>query len=60
VVVPAPANPLVYSYSTDQQLLDASRNAQSYCMSQGRSQTTSTIVTNANGMRTITFQCGPA
>jgi hypothetical protein len=59
VVVPAP-NPLVYSYTTDQQLIDASRNAQAYCMSRGSTQTTSTVVTNANGSRTITFQCGPA
>lgn len=60
VVVPAPANPLVYSYNSDQQLLNASRNARTYCLTQGLSQTTSTIVTNPNGSRTITFRCGPA
>ena len=59
-VVVAPANPLVYTYATDQQLLNASTNAQAYCTSRGMPRTTSTVVTNANGSRTITFQCGPA
>jgi hypothetical protein len=53
-------NPNVaYSYRTDQELLDASRNAQAYCMNNGSRQVTSNIVTNADGSRTVTFQCNP-
>jgi len=62
---PAPApqpqpqfNPnLTYNYRTDQELLDASRNAQIYCANNGAQQAISNIVTNANGTKTITFQC---
>lgn len=60
---PAPlsqVNPnLTYSYRTDQELLDASRNAQIYCMNSGAQQVVSNIVTNANGTKTVTFQCSP-
>lgn len=59
-VVVAPASPLVYTYATDQELLNASSNAQAFCSSRGMARTTSTVTTNANGSRTITFQCGPA
>lgn len=56
-VVPAPApTPMAYTYRTDQELLDASRNAEAYCMRSGMV-TTSTIVTNANGTKTASFQC---
>lgn len=58
--VPAPYNPnLVYSVRSDQELIDASRNAQSYCLSNGAQQVSSTISTNPNGIRTVTFQCLP-
>lgn len=50
---------LIYNYSTDQELLDASRNAQAYCMNSGSQQVISNIVTNANGTKTVTFQCSP-
>jgi hypothetical protein len=57
---PPPSNPnLTYSYRTDQELLDASRNAQTYCMNNGSQQVISNIVTNANGTRTVAFQCSP-
>ena len=59
VGVPAPS-PLVYSYATDQQLLNATHNAQSYCQSVGTPQMTSVVVNNPNGSRTVTFHCGPA
>ena len=53
-----PMNPnLIYSYRTDQELLNASRSAQIYCMNIGSQQVISSIVTNANGTRTVTFQC---
>ncbi|MEO5375178.1 MAG: hypothetical protein H7840_13020 [Alphaproteobacteria bacterium] len=56
---PTPVNPnLTYNYGTDQELLDASRSAQTYCMRNGSQQVISNIVTNANGTRTVTFQCG--
>jgi hypothetical protein len=48
---------LTYNYRTDQELLDASRNAQIYCMNNGSQQIISNIVTNANGTKTVTFQC---
>lgn len=56
-----PTSPaLNYTYRTDRDLLDASRRADAYCMSFGqRMTTTSSIVTNADGTRTATFQCGP-
>lgn len=53
-----PVNPnLVYSYRTDQELLNASRSAQIYCTSIGSQQAISNIVTNADGSRTVTFEC---
>lgn len=48
---------LTYNYRTDQELLDASRNAQIYCMNNGSQQLISNIVTNENGTKTVTFQC---
>jgi hypothetical protein len=55
--MPAPVpTPMSYTYRTDQELLDASRNAEAYCMRSGMV-TTSTIVTNANGTKTVSFQC---
>jgi hypothetical protein len=59
-VSPEPYNPnLAYNYRTDQDLLDASRNAELYCMSDGSRRAMSTVVTNPNGTRTVTFQCAP-
>lgn len=53
-----PMNPnLIYSYRTDQELLNASRSAQIYCMNIGSQQVVSNIVTNTDGSRTVTFQC---
>ena len=55
---PQQYNPnLTYNYRTDQDLLDASRNAQAYCMNSGSQQVTSNIVANKDGTRTVTFQC---
>jgi hypothetical protein len=48
---------LTYSYRTDQELLDASRSAQTYCMNNGSQQVVSNIGTTADGSRTVTFQC---
>ncbi len=48
---------LTYNYRTDQELLDASRNAQIYCRNNGSQQVTSSIVSNSNGTKTVTFRC---
>jgi hypothetical protein len=48
---------LTYTYQTDQELLDASRNAQAYCMNRGSPQVISTVTTGPGGSRTVVFQC---
>ena len=48
---------LTYTYRTDQELLDASRSAQTYCMNNGSQQAVSNIGTNSDGSRTVMFQC---
>ena len=59
-IPPPQFNPnLAYNYRTDQELLDSSRNAQIYCVNNGSPQVISNIVTNANGTKTVTFQCSP-
>lgn len=50
---------LAYSYRTDQELLDSSRNAQKYCMNNGAQYVVSNIATNVNGTKTVTYQCSP-
>ena len=50
---------LTYSYRTDQELLDASRSAQTYCMVNGSQVAISNIGTNQDGSRTVMFQCTP-
>ena len=55
---PLQYNPnLTYNYRTDQELLDASWNAQTYCRNSGSQQVISNIVTNSDGSKTITFRC---
>lgn len=55
--MPAAHPGLTYTYRTDQELLDASRAAQNYCTNNGSRRVLSNIVSNANGTRTVTFQC---
>jgi hypothetical protein len=50
---------LTYTYRSDQELLEISRNAHSYCLNHGSTSDSSSIVDNADGTRTITFQCRP-
>ncbi|MCJ7593042.1 MAG: hypothetical protein MUO51_16990 [Woeseiaceae bacterium] len=52
-----PNSNLSYNYRTDQELLDASRNAQVYCVNHGSPEMSSTIVGNSNGSKTVTFRC---
>src|SRR5512132_3974552 len=57
--VPPPANPnLNYTYRTDQELVQASQTAGAYCQKYGSQPMTSTMVTNPDGTKTVTFQCG--
>jgi exopolysaccharide biosynthesis predicted pyruvyltransferase EpsI len=56
---PAPASPnLSYIYRTDQELMQASQTAGAYCAKYGSQPMTSSMVTNTDGTRTVTFQCG--
>jgi hypothetical protein len=48
-----------YSYSSDQQLLDASRNAQLYCENNGTQRAVATTVVNADGTKTVSFLGAP-
>lgn len=54
-----PNSNLKYNYRTDQELLDASRSAQVYCVNHGSPEMHSTIVANSNGSKTVTFRCNP-
>jgi hypothetical protein len=57
--VPPPTTPgLSYTYRTDQELVQASQTAGAYCQKYGSQAMTSTITTNPNGTKTVTFQCG--
>ena len=48
-----------YTYRTDQELVQASQTAGAYCLRYGSQPMTSSIVTNPDGTKTVTFQCGP-
>jgi len=47
-----------YSYRSDQELLDGSRNAQAFCANNGQ-QAVSNITQSVNGVRTVSYQCMP-
>jgi hypothetical protein len=58
--VPPPTTPSQsYTYRTDQELVQASQTAGAYCLQYSSQPMTSSIVTNPNGTKTVTFQCGP-
>ena len=51
-------NPSVtYNYRTDQELLQASQNATSYCAQYQSIERTSRITSNSNGTNTAVFDC---
>lgn len=52
-----PNSDLSYNFRTDQELLNASRDAQIYCLNNGSPEMDSNIVTQSNGSRTVTFRC---
>lgn len=54
---PRSRSDLTYTYRTDRELMDISRNARAYCLNSGSSQVVSSIVSNGNGTKTVTFQC---
>ena len=54
---PVPPAPLTYSYRTDQELVQASQTASAYCAQNGALPMTSRVTTNADGSRTVAFQC---
>ncbi len=51
---------MTYRYRTDDELMDASREAQVICMNTGYATMSSRIVDNHDGTRTVTFQCRKA
>jgi len=59
IAPPAYSPNMVYPYRTDQELLNAQRNAQIYCMNHGSQQVISNVTMNPNGTKTGTFQCSP-
>lgn len=46
-----------YNVWTDQDLLNASRDAQVYCLDNGWAEMNSNIVTHSNNSKTVTFRC---
>lgn len=48
---------LSYNVWTEQDLLNASRDAQVYCLNNGWSEMNSNIVTHSNNSKTVTFRC---
>jgi hypothetical protein len=52
------SNPTVtYNYRTDQELLQANQNAASYCAQYQTAPRTRTVTNNADGTRTVVFEC---
>lgn len=45
-----------YTYRSDEELIDTSRNARSYCVAHG-GQPVETITNNADGTRAVTYSC---
>ena len=48
---------LAYSYRSDEELLEASRNAHTYCTDNGWQRAVPNVSTNTDGSRTVVFQC---
>lgn len=52
-----PNTDLTYSVRTDQDLLDASREAQIHCLNNGLPEMDSNIMVNSDGSKTVSFRC---
>jgi hypothetical protein len=57
VVVPATQPPLAYPYRDDRGLVEAMSQAQRYCMGLNANARSTRVTTNADGSRTVTFEC---
>jgi len=60
MAVPRTQPNMTYTFSTDQQLVQASQSANAWCANQNRRAVTSTISPNGDGTKTVTFQCVPS
>jgi hypothetical protein len=49
---------MAYSYRTDMELLQAIQSADAFCARSGQV-SSSSVVTNPDGTKTLTFQCVP-
>ena len=47
------------SYRSDREMVEASRDADIYCQNHGSQRAVTTISTDPNGVRTISYQCAP-
>jgi hypothetical protein len=52
-----PHSDMTYTYRSNEELMAESRGAQAYCMNNGMTLDTQTIVDNRDGTKTVTFQC---
>lgn len=60
VVAPAPRKPSVaYTYRNDRELVDVTGTAATYCRPYNAPPRMATITTNADGTKTVVFDCGP-
>jgi hypothetical protein len=57
VVVPSPQPPLTYPYRDDRGLVDALSQAQRYCLGLNANARSTRVTNNADGSRTVTFEC---
>lgn len=59
VAVQATRPSVTYAYRTDQDLIQASRAAETFCRDHGQWARARTPTTNADGTRTVVFDCDP-
>jgi hypothetical protein len=57
VVVPSPQPPLTYPYRDDRGLVEALNQAQRYCLGLNGNARSTRVTNNADGSRTVTFEC---
>jgi Tfp pilus assembly protein FimT len=57
VVAPAAQQVVSYPYADDRGLIEAANQAQRYCMGFNANARSTVVVNNANGSRTLTFEC---